>query len=164
MAVAAVVSSDGVWAGHLITNPDHSAGQIRAMDIHVGDTVMFGTELPSVGDGQTITITGVRVTRGAPGLTLRGARIYARRDFGGGALLGWDGDGELDPHTRPSQDLVGATLTGPTDYRRFIMFEFAVKAPGSQSIAMIDLRYRTEEGERQQPLMVAFEVREGRGT
>ena len=132
-------------------------------DTQVGDTLMFFTDLPSVGRGQTITISAVRVTRGTPGLRLRGARIYAQKDFGGAALLGWCcGDPGLDPHARPSQDLVGASLTGPTDHTRFILFEFVKEAPGTLSIDTIDLRYRSAEGEHRQAIDVAFVAGEGR--
>ncbi|KAB1929629.1 hypothetical protein F8271_28690 [Micromonospora sp. ALFpr18c] len=154
-------ASDNARSGNLITHSDLTSATLYARTPLVGDAVMFGIDMLDIAPGKTITILGVELRRATPGIELRGARVYEIEDFDKTVLLGWqtqNGDAE-DPHRRPSTDLVGTTLTGPRNNARFIMFEFAVCAPGELAIDELEIRYKNKENVYRQRMKVRFEVR-----
>ena len=154
-------SSDVVLPGSAIEHPDYSAVTLAVREPLVGDVVMFELDVPDIKDGKTIRVTEIAASPDHD-LTLLGARIYHRKDFGGSALLGWqssNGD-DLDPHQRPSTDLVGATLSGGRNPDNFLMFEFAICATGNYGVDEIDIQYESASHMYEQTLKVDFKVRD----
>ncbi|MEV4624089.1 hypothetical protein AB0J74_35930 [Asanoa sp. NPDC049573] len=86
VAVPVIVkASDVVLPGSAIGHPDNSAVTLSVREPLVGDVVMFELDVPDIKDGRTIRVTEIAASPDR-GLTLLGARIYHREDFGGFAL------------------------------------------------------------------------------
>ena len=164
LALVAVssIESDGPRRGSLISPTDYSRVTIWVAGPRVGDTAMFLLDAPPIVDGESIKISSVRVAKGSAALRFVAARVYEREDFNGSALMAWQSSNgaEYDPHRRPSMDLVGATFSSPPDIERFIMFEFAVCAPGELPVGEINVRYAHAGRTYHQVLKVRFEVRD----